>query len=155
MDLDLSVALFDANKRLIDCVYFGNKSANGVKHSGDDTIGDVGGDDGLDNEVISIALDKLDSIVEQIVFVLNSYTHIDFDQIPFVSVRLYEGTPDKVNSIFATYDIAKDSTFAKKEAMILCKLYKRNQEWRFSAIGEPTADKKLDQLLNNSVARFL
>jgi tellurium resistance protein TerZ len=37
-------------------VYFGNlKAKNGsVKHSGDDLTGDMGGDDGLDNEVITV-----------------------------------------------------------------------------------------------------
>lgn len=96
MDLDLSVGLFDQNKRLVDCVYFGKKASSGIKHSGDDRTGDVGGDDGLDNEIISLALDSLDPAIEQLVFILNSYTHIDFDKIPFASIRLYEGTPEKV-----------------------------------------------------------
>ncbi|WP_104629489.1 TerD family protein [Helicobacter bizzozeronii] len=154
VDLDLSVALF-AGQKLVDCVYFGKQKANGIQHSGDDRTGDVGGDDGLDNEVISIALESLDPAVEQLVFVLNSYTHINFDQIPFASIRLYEGTPDRVNTIFATYNVAKDATFAGKEAMILGKLYRHNGEWKFSAIGEPTADEKLETLLSQSVPKYL
>lgn len=155
VDLDLSVALFDRNKRYVDCVYFGKQSASGIQHSGDDRTGDVGGDDGLDNEVISITLESLDPAIEQLVFVLNSYTHIDFDQIPFASIRLYEGTPERVNTTFATYNVAKDNTFAGKEAMILGKLYKHNGEWKFGAIGEPTADEKLESLLSQSVPKYL
>ncbi|WP_104690035.1 TerD family protein [Helicobacter felis] len=155
VDLDLSVALFGEQKNLLDCVYFGKQSAPGIRHSGDDRTGDVGGDDGLDNEVINIALDSLDPAVHQIVFMLNSYTHIDFDKIPFASIRLYEGSPDRVNSVFATYNVAKDTTFAGKEAMILGKLYKHDDEWKFSAIGEPTADDKLENLLVRSVPKYL
>ncbi|BDQ29083.1 TerD family protein [Helicobacter ailurogastricus] len=154
VDLDLSVGLF-AEQKLVDCVYFGKQAASGIKHSGDDRTGDVGGDDGLDNEVISIALDSLQPEITQLVFMLNSYTHIKFDQIPFASIRLYEGTPSQVKSVFATYNAANDSTFAGKEAMILGKLYKHNGEWKFSAIGEPTADSKLEDLLLKSVPKYL
>ena len=132
-------------------VYFGKKSAPGVFHSGDDLIGDVGGDDGLDNEIISVDLSRLNSNVEQIFFVLNSYNQIDFDKIPFASIGLYES----VNKVFASYNIVRDSAFAYKVAMILGKLYKRNGVWKFSAIGEPTSDRKLDELILNSVVKYL
>ena len=49
----------------------------------------------------------------------------------------------------------RDSAFAYKVAMILGKLYKRNGEWKFSAIGEPTSDRKLDELILNSVVKYL
>lgn len=114
-----------------------------------------GGDDGLDNEIISVDLARLNANVEQIFFVLNSYNQIDFDKIPFASIRLYEGTPTKVNKVFASYNIVRDSAFAYKVAMILGKLYKRNGEWKFSAIGEPTSDRKLDELILNSVVKYL
>ena len=155
VDLDLSAAMFDSNKQFCDVVYFGKKSAPGVFHSGDDLVGDVGGDDGLDNEIISVDLSRLNSNVEQIFFVLHSYNQIDFDKIPFASIRLYEGTPTRVNKVFASYNIVRDSAFAYKVAMILGKLYKRNGEWKFSAIGEPTSDRKLDELILNSVVKYL
>ena len=86
---------------------------------------------------------------------LNSYNQIDFDKIPFASIRLYEGTPTRVNKVFASYNIVRYSAFAYKVAMILGKLYKRNGEWKFSAIGEPTSDRKLDELILNSVVKYL
>ena len=131
VDLDLSAAMFDSNKQFCDVVDFGKKSAPGVFHSGDDLVGDVGGDDGLDNEIISVDLSRLNSNVEQIFFVLNSYNQIDFDKIPFASIGLYEGTPTRVNKVFASYNIVRDSAFAYKVAMILGKLYKRKGEWKF------------------------
>lgn len=155
VDLDLSIGLFDANKNLANIVYFGRLEDSGIKHSGDDRTGDVDGDDGLDNEVISINLSQISSNVEQIVFVLNSYEGDDFATIPFASIRLYEGTPSSVSSVVAKFDIASDAKFSGHVSMILGKLYRRNGEWKFSAIGEPTTDKKLEQTLESVKNKFL
>ncbi len=155
VDLDLSVGLFDANKNLVKVVYFGDLRASGIQHSGDDRAGDTGGDDGLDNEVISITLSSIDNNVDQVVFVLNSFQGHDFATIPYASIRLYEGTPSRVNSTFATYNIASDSKFSGYVSMILGKLYRRNNEWKFSAIGEPTTDRRLEDTLRTVNQRFL
>ena len=59
VDLDASVVLMDSNKNKLETVYFGHKfSADGsIRHSGDDLVGDTDGDDGMDNETISVDLD--------------------------------------------------------------------------------------------------
>jgi tellurium resistance protein TerZ len=154
VDLDLAVGLYDANKNFKGVVYFGELSAAGIRHSGDDLTGDADGDDGLDNEVITVNLPQIASDVEHVVFMLNSYKNQDFATIPFASIRLYEGTPDRVNSVVATYNVASDEKFAGYTAMILGKLYRRNGEWKFSAIGEPTQDSKLQETLQTAV-RFI
>ena len=154
VDLDLSAALFDSNKQLVDVVYYGNLQVSGVKHSGDDLVGDDE-DDGLDNEVIQVNLPQLNPNVEQVVFILNSFKGQDFATIPYASIRLYEGTPDRVNEVFATYEVAKEPQFSGYVSMILGKLYKRNGEWKFSAIGEPTKDKKLQDTINSVAQRYL
>ena len=155
VDLDLSVGIFDANKNLAQVVYFGNLKSAGVTHSGDDTTGDIDGDDGLDNEVIQINLSQIPSDIEHVVFVLNSYQGQDFATVPFASIRLYEGTPSRVNEVVATYNIASDSKFSGFVSMILGKLYRRNGEWKFSAIGEPTRDAKLEQTLMSVQRTYL
>jgi len=155
VDLDLSVGLFDEHKELVDIVYFNNLDARGIKHSGDDLVGDENGDDGLDNEVIEVNLDHLSSNVEQVVFVLNSYKGQDFATIPFASIRLYEGEMDKVTDIVATYNIAKDEKFADHVSMILGKLYKENGSWKFSAIGEAVKDKDFEETFNTVQNNFL
>jgi tellurium resistance protein TerZ len=147
VDLDLSAGIFTSNKSLKETVYYGNLKSYGVTHSGDDLTGDIDGDDGLDNEVIEINLSSIPSDIESIVFVLNSFQQQDFSTIPFASIRLYEGTPTRVNEEVATYNIASDSKFAGFTSMILGKLYKRNGEWKFSAIGEPTKDTSLKSTL--------
>ncbi len=157
VDLDASCATFDDKNNLLEAVYFGNlKSKNGsVRHSGDDVVGDTGGDDGLDNEVISVDLDRLDPATTKIAFVLNSFRGQDFKIIPFASIRIYEGTASRVNEVFATYDIANGPNFAGHVSMVMGVFYKKNGDWKFNAIGEPTADKDLKGTLNSVVKNYL
>ena len=157
VDLDASVGLFSATKERLDIVYFGQKKSKcgAVVHSGDDLVGDVGGDDGLDNEVITVDLSKVPSSVDQIVFVLNSFRGQDFAVIPFASIRIYEGTPARVDNIVATFDIANDATFKGKVSMVMGKLYRHGAAWKFTSYGESTDDKRLEQTLATVAARYL
>lgn len=155
VDLDASCAVFDSNKQLLDIVYFGQLTAAGIRHSGDDLTGDMDGDDGLDNEVINVNLDQVARNAEQIVFVLNSFQGQDFKTIPFASIRLYEGTESRVDSIHATYDIANDPKFAGSVSMVLGKLYKHNDSWKFSAVGETTPDRELKGTITTVARAYL
>jgi tellurium resistance protein TerZ len=157
VDLDASCALFDENKKLIDVVYFGNLKSKdqAVRHSGDDLTGDMGGDDGLDNEVITLDFGSLNPAVKHVAFVLNSFRGQDFGTIPFASIRIYEGTPKRVNEIFATYDIAHDANFRGHVSMVMGIFYVKNDEWKFNAIGEPTKDRKLEETVNTVMRNFL
>jgi len=155
VDLDASVAVFDAQKNLISLVYFGELTAPGIRHSGDDRTGDVDGDDGLDNEVIQVKLSELPKTAEQVVVVLNSYKGHDFKVIPFASIRLYEGTPSRVDSEFARYDLANDATFHGSKGMILGKFYLKGGEWKFATIGAPVSEHRLEALVQRVVAEQL
>jgi tellurium resistance protein TerZ len=157
VDLDASCATFDDGNKLLEVIYFGNlKSNNGaIRHSGDDVVGDTGGDDGLDNEVISVDLSKIGPAVTKIAFVLNSFRGQDFKTIPFASIRIYEGTSSRVNEVFATYDIANGPNFAGHVSMVMGVFYKKNGEWKFNAIGEPTPDKDLKGTLNSVANKYL
>jgi tellurium resistance protein TerZ len=157
VDLDASCALFNEAKQRTDIVYFGNlKSKDGsIKHSGDDLTGDLGGDDGLDNEIITLDFGQLDPTVSYVAFVLNSFKGQDFGTIPFASIRIYEGTPKRVNEVFATFDIAQGSGFSGHTSMVMGVFYKKNGEWKFNAIGEPTKDKKLEETVNTVAKQYL
>jgi len=157
VDLDASCAIYDDTKKRLDVVYFGNlKSKDGaIKHSGDDLTGDMGGDDGLDNEVITLDFSKLSPNTTYVAFVLNSFKGQDFGSIPFASIRIYEGTPKRVNEVFATYDIANGAGFSGHVSMVMGVFYKKNGEWKFNAIGEPTKDKKLEETINTVTQKFL
>ena len=161
VDLDLSCILTGVGGSLVDYVYspaynvflqrnnlpLGKLTTNdgALKHSGDDRKGDTGGDDNLDNEIITIDLKKVQSSVEKIFFFINIYLNqgqnFDFSQIPYAKIRMYEGTSTRVVKVHSSFDITTDSTFANKRALIMGKLYKKNGDWKFDAIGEATDDK--------------
>lgn len=157
VDLDASVGLFAENNQLIDKVYFGQlvSKCGSIRHSGDDLTGDVDGDDGLDNEVIIVDLTRVPANISQVVFVLNSFKKQDFASIPFASIRIYEGTPDRVDEVVAKYDIANDASFAGKISMILGKLYRHGTAWKFTSIGDASTDAKLNETLKTVEAKYL
>ncbi len=157
VDLDGSCALFNEQKQVLDVVYFGNlvSKDNAVKHSGDDLTGDMNGDDGLDNEVITLDFSRLNPSINYVAFVLNSFRGHDFGTIPFASIRIYEGTPSRVNEVFAKYDIAHEANFAGHVSMVMGVFYKRNGEWKFNAIGEPTKDRKLEETIDTVTKNYL
>ena len=115
----------------------------------------MGGDDGKDNEVITLDFSKLPQSTEYVGFVLNSFRGHDFGTIPFASIRIYEGTPAIVNEVFAKYDIANGPGFAGHVSMVMGVFYKKNGEWKFNAIGEPTKDKNLQGTLDTVMRQYL
>lgn len=149
VDLDASVVLMDENKRKLETVYFGHKDSSdrAIHHSGDDLVGDTNGDDGLDNETISVDLNKVRNSVYFIAFILNSYSHQEFDEIPYMGMRIYtteDGRPAATThstpNILAKYDLENDSkdpetTFQGREGIVLGYAYRKDGEWKFKALG--------------------
>lgn len=157
VDLDLSCILVDENGEVCDHIYSPLYNPQvlskvglppgklvtidgALRHSGDDLQGDKGGDDGLDNEIITVDLTKINPNVSKIFFFLNNVGNEDFSQIPYSKIRMYEGTPTRVNSVFASYNVSAEPSYKGRKALIMGKLYKRNDEWKFDAIGDATDD---------------
>lgn len=172
IDLDLSCILIDENNTICDHLYsplyrvevlqqFGLPKGklvtvdNAMRHTGDDLQGDSGGDDGLDNEIITVDLSRISPNVAQIFFFLNNAGKEDFSQIPYSKIRMYEGTPTHVKSEFASYNVSAEGQYVGKQSIIMGKLYKRNNEWKFSAIGDPTEDTFLGQTIHRIVKSYL
>lgn len=171
VDLDLSCVMLDAGGNLCDHIYsplyktsflgrYGmppgkvDSSDMALHHSGDDLQGDQGGDDGLDNEIITVDLNRVSPNVEQIFFFLNNCGKEDFSQIPYASIRMYEGTPSRVKEVFAQYDVAAEPQYAGKTAVIMGKLYRRNGEWKFSAIGDAYPDANLCETIRRIITNY-
>jgi len=172
VDLDLSCIMIDENNNLCDHIYsplyniealqqFGLPrgklvSVDGaLKHTGDDLEGDKGGDDGLDNEIITVDLARVAPNVAKIFFFLNNVGEEDFSMIPYAKIRMFEGTPTRVNSVFADYNVSAEASYTGKKALIMAKLYKRNDEWKFDAIGDPTEDVFLGQTIHRIAKNYL
>ena len=172
VDLDLSCLIFDANGNAIDHIWsplfrFGDRNVglpdgkldskdHALHHTGDDLTGDQDGDDGLDNEIITVDLNRVSSQVSSMVFFLNIYNNADyqgdFSGIPYASIRMFEGTPDKApKQVFAQYDVATKTECAGMRALVMGKLYRREGNWRFAAIGDAFPDKSIV----NTIARVI
>ena len=172
VDLDLSCLMFDIDGKPIDHIWsplyhFGDRKIglpNGkldsidraLHHSGDDLTGDQDGDDGLDNEIITVDSNRVNNNVNSIVFFLNIYNNNeysgDFSGIPYASIRMFEGTPDKApKQVFAQYDVATKTDCVGMRALVMGKLYRRNGDWKFAAIGDAFPDPSIV----NTIARVM
>ena len=125
-----------------------------LHHSGDDLKGDLSGDDGLDNEIITVDLNRVNPQVNQIFFFLNNCGKEDFSQIPYASIRMYEGTPTRVKEVFASYNVAAMPQYRGATALIMGKLYRRNGEWKFSAIGDAFPDANICETIRRIAADY-
>jgi tellurium resistance protein TerZ len=172
VDLDLSCVLIDYDNKLFDHIYSplynsdflsrygmpkGKLDTNdyALHHSGDDLEGDKGGDDGLDNEIITVNLSKVSSNVSQIFFFLNNVGKEDFSQIPYAKIRMYEGTPTRVKEVFASYNVSAESQYNGKRAIVMGKLYKKDGVWKFHAIGDPTSEGNLCETIGRILKSYL
>ena len=157
VDLDLSAVLLNTDGKVCDHIYsplyrpdllaeFGlppgklTAAGGALKHTGDDRAGDSGGDDGLDNEIITVNLAVVPPNVGQIFFFLNNCRQQDFSQIPYAKIRMFEGTPTRVKDVFASYNVAAEPQYKDRRSLIMGRLYRKGPEWKFAAIGDATED---------------
>lgn len=123
-------------------VYFGNKSANGVTHSGDNLTGAGKGDD----ETIIVNLDEVSSTVNQIDFIVNIYDAAlrrqHFGLIDNAYIRILnqaDGTE------LARYNLTED--FDKMRTISAGLLQRNGFEWEFKAIGEGYKEGKINSYI--------
>ncbi len=161
VDLDLSCMMFDANGNAVDHIWsplFRFSRANiglpdgkldsqdlAIHHTGDA----LKSGPGIDDEVITVDLSRVDSQINSIVFFLNIYNnddyHGDFSGIPYARIRMYEydRKPENVKEVFAEYNIVTQTECIGKRGLVMAKLYRHNGEWKFAAIGDAFEDKSI------------
>ncbi len=139
IDLDASALLFDANKNLVDQVWFRQlKSKCGsLIHTGDNRTGEGEGDD----EQIICHLDKVPPSVSMLVFVVNSFTGENFSQIENAFCRIVNGNN---NQEIARYEL---SCQGNHSAQVMAKVYRHDAEWKMHAIGENCSGRTFHDLL--------
>ena len=139
IDLDASCLLFDANRRMIDQVWFRQlTSADGsIVHSGDNRTGAGDGDD----EQISVDLNAVPANVKALVFTVNSFTGQNFSQVQNAYCRLVDASGNKE---VARYDLSVQGAHT---AQVMAKLYRHNGEWKMHAIGENASGRTFDDLM--------
>lgn len=134
-DLDVSAFMLNAaGKVLSDAhfIYYNNKrSPEGVLDAaGDNTTGAGEGDD----ETIKVDLSRVPSECEVISFVVTIHEaesrRQNFGQVRNAYVRIFDPT---TNEEIVKYDLAED--FSVETAIEFGSLYKRNDAWKFRAVG--------------------
>ena len=151
IDIDCDASIFMLNDRgqMNDAkglIYFGNlqSSCKSVIHTGDNLTGDGAGDD----EQILVNLDKVPADVSKLLFVVNIYDCVKrkqhFGMIKNAYIRVVDR---KTNKEIAKYNLSDD--YSGKTALIVGTIYKNNNTWKFSAIGEGTSDTGLRDIMNN------
>lgn len=138
IDLDASVIVLDANKRILETVYFGKKRYAGkaVVHSGDNLTGAGAGDD----ETIKVDLSALPAEATSLVFVITSFRGHTFDKIENVFCRMLD---DASNEEVVRYDLRESGAH---NAMVIAKVARSGNGWSFTAIGNPANGKTPQKL---------
>lgn len=136
-DLDASAFMLGANGKIPADEYFvfynNPKSPDeSVESSGDDTSG--GNSDGGDDETLNVDLTKVNSNIQEIIFTATIYEaevrKQNFGQVRNSYIRIYDA---KTDLEIARYDLDED--FSIETAVEFGRLYRRNGEWKFEAMG--------------------
>lgn len=134
-DLDASVFILGDNKKVLSdshFIFYNNlKSPDGsVAHTGDNLTGDGDGDD----EQIKIDLTKIDSSVKEICIVVTIHDaetrKQNFGQVRNSFIRIVD---DSNNTELVKYELEED--FSIETAVEFGRIYNREGQWKFEAIG--------------------
>ena len=128
IDLDASCIMLDANKQMVDAIWFGQLQSkdSSIQHTGDNRTGAGDGDD----EVINVNLSRIPDHVQALVFTVNSFSGQTFATVNNAFCRLVNASN---NSEVARYDLSAQGSHT---ALILAKIYRHNGEWKFRAVGQ-------------------
>lgn len=136
-DLDASAFMIGANGKLPQDEFFvfynNQRSPDGaVESSGDDLTG--GNSEDGDDETLTVDLSKVSAKVEEIIFTATIHKAEErkqnFGQVRNAYIRIYNMVTDEE---IARYDLDED--FSVETAVEFGRLYRRNREWKFEALG--------------------
>ncbi len=134
-DLDASVFIMGDNKKILSdahFVFYNNLKSpdDAVEHTGDNLTGDGDGDD----EQILVDLSKIDARATEICIVVTIHDadarKQNFGQVRNSFVRILDSSN---NNELVKYELEED--FSIETAVEFGRIYKRNNEWKFEAVG--------------------
>lgn len=134
-DLDASLFLLGENKKLVSdnhFIFYNNLESpdKAVIHTGDNLTGDGDGDD----EQIKIDLTKIDPAVKEITVVVTIHEaesrKQNFGQVRNSFIRIFN---TDTNEEILKYELDED--FSIETAVEFGRIYNRNGEWKFEAVG--------------------
>jgi tellurium resistance protein TerD len=138
-DLDASAFMLGKNNKIpapdyVVCYGNLNSPDGALLHTGDDRTG--GNSEDGDDEIIEIDLSKIDSKIENILFVVTidefKARKQNFGQVRDSYIRIVDNSSNNEVEV-AKYELGED--FSMETAIEFGRLYKRNGQWRFEASG--------------------
>lgn len=135
-DLDASVFMLGANAKIPSekfFVFYNNlESPDGaVMSSGDSRTGQGSGDD----ETIRINLKKVESSIQELVFIVSIFQaetrRQNFGQVINSFIRIYD---EETQTEVARYELEED--FSRETSLEMGRLFRVGNEWQFKAIGQ-------------------
>lgn len=136
-DLDVSAISIDTNRLLPEeefFVFYGNTDSpdGAIHHTGDDPTG--GNSEEGDDEIIEIDLNKIDSRILEILFIVTIDEALarkqNFGQVRNSYIRIVD---DSTGTEIAKYELGED--FSIETGIEFGRLYKREGKWKFEASG--------------------
>ena len=137
-DLDACAFMIGADGKVrgdYDFIFYNQlQSSDGsVIHSGDNRTGSGAGDD----EQIKVDLSKIPADVSRVVFCVSIHEGAErrqnFGQVKNAYIHIINGVDEKE---LARYDLSEDASV--ETAMKFAEIYRKDNEWKFKAIGEGT-----------------
>jgi stress response protein SCP2 len=150
-DMDVDSSVIVAGTSDYETIYFGNlqHESGCVIHHGDNLTGiDRGGN--VDDENITVNLDKVPSNRDRLIFVLNIYECAKRKQrlgdVKNMYIRLYDPVSNKAIIEYKVEDNMKDDT-----AIVIGTAYRQGKDWMFKAIGRGSRAKDIRELAQEVV----
>ncbi len=134
-DLDASAFVLRENEKALnesDFVFYNNLqgAAGSVIHTGDNRTGEGDGDD----EQIKVDFSKVPEYVSKIAITVTIHDALqraqNFGQVSNAYVRVVN---EENNVEILRYDLAEE--FSIETALVVCEIYRYQNEWRFAAVG--------------------
>jgi len=132
-DLDASAFMLGASGKVrtdADFIFYNNKTAPGIEHTGDNRTGEGDGDD----EQIKIDLNAIPADVQKVAFTVTidqaDVRNQNFGMVENSFIRIVD---TNTNTELVRYDLGED--FSIETAIVVGEIYRHNGEWKFNAIG--------------------
>lgn len=144
-DLDAIAFLLDGNDKIrnlgkdrlvgSDVIFYNNMKhpSGAIWLTGDNRTGAGDGDD----EQIIVKLNSMAPSVNKILFLVTIYQGKKKGQHFGMIDNTFIRAVDAKGKEMAKYNMSNDASFSDKCAMIFAEVYRKGDEWKFRAIGEP------------------
>lgn len=137
IDLDSSIFCLDSNNKVVDLVYYGDLTAPGIKHHGDNRTGAGDGPD----EQITVDLTKVPPSITKLVITINSFTGQTFGDVKNEFMHIIAN-----NKIVVSYNPDYDKEADRAKSLVVANVIRKGAEWEVQAVGKYSPFSTLNEL---------